>query len=218
MNKKILVLTPHSDDSELGMAGTIAKHCANGDEVIVALVCNHNAERKQEFANACRATGAKPVFLSDEGYCFDDGKMGESPKELVCSVDRLKNEFKPDIMYLPYPSVHQDHCAVYEAGLRSSRLSLNEGEWFIKSVLVYKEPVSQIDIYNTGLVFSVFSDISGEHIKKKMEAIACHKSQILQYPHPSSPEYLDYEARAEGGKCGVEHAEVFAPVRLTLGD
>ena len=36
---------------------------------------------------------------------------------------------KPDEVYLPFPSLHQDHIAVYEAGMRSGRLSMSPDHW-----------------------------------------------------------------------------------------
>lgn len=214
--KKVLVLTPHADDSELGMGGTISKHAANGDTVVVLLIATHSNDkvRVEQFRNACKSMGALPA-LTIRGD-FLDGHVGDNMQSLVGVIDGEKNIFKPDVMYIPFPSVHQDHVAVYEAGLRAARLSLNQSQWHIPTVLVYREPVSQIDIYNTGLNFSLFNDISGRHIEEKMRAIKCHKTEVNAYPHPSSPEYLDYEARAEGGKYGVEHAEVFAAVRGEL--
>lgn len=214
---KVLVLTPHADDSELGMGGTITEHVLANDIVSTVLIADHNSHiRDTQFKKACQALFAKPIIAHELGYWFKDGHIGDDPRRLTTFIDKIKNEFKPDIMYLPFPSVHQDHCAVYEAGVRASRLSLNEDEWFIPTVLVYREPVSQIDIYSPNLQFSLFKKLSPLAVDRKSSAIKAHKSEILPYPHPSSPEYLDYEARAEGGKCGVTHAEVFAAIRLTM--
>lgn len=214
--KVVLVLTPHADDSELGMGGTIAKHHQNGDKVVILCIATHSndAVRIRQFEEACYTMSATPL-VAGRGV-FIDGHLGDDMRELVGLIDSYKNKYKPDILYIPYPSVHQDHVAVYEAGLRAARLSLSDRQWHIPTVLVYREPVSQIDIYQTGLQFSLYVDISGQPIKRKMEAIACHKTEVLPYPHPSSPEYLDHEARTEGGLYGVEHAEVFAAVRGQL--
>lgn len=216
MGKSILVLSPHADDSELGMGGTIAKHHQDGDEVRVLCIATHNDDkaRMRQFVEACYVMSALPLVVG-RGV-FIDGHLGDDMKGLVAFIDSYKNKYKPDILYIPYPSVHQDHVAVYEAGLRAARLSLSDKQWHIPTVLVYREPVSQIDIYQTGLQFSLYVDISGLPMQRKMEAIACHKTEVLPYPHPSSPEYLDYEARTEGGLYGVEHAEVFAAVRGQL--
>lgn len=216
MGKIILVLTPHADDSELGMGGTIAKHVLDGDEVHILCIATHSNDtvRMIQMDKAAQVLGAN-LFYPERGQ-FRDGHIGEDMPALVGMIDHYKNGFKPDILYLPFPSVHQDHVSAYEAGLRSARISLSDSQWYIPTVLVYREPVSQVDIYSTGLQFSLFTDISGEPIKKKMEAISKHETEVLPYPHPSSPEYLDYEARAEGGLYGVEHAEVFAAVRKAL--
>lgn len=217
MKRKVLVFTPHADDSELGMGGTIAKHILDGDYVRTVLIADHkDPVRIDQFYEACSILRSMPVLACMEGWSFQDQHIGEDMSKLVGFMDYVKNKFQPDLVYLPFPSVHQDHCAVYEAGVRMARLSLNEKEWFIPSVLVYREPVSQMDIYSPNLQFSLFNELPPEAVKRKLEAIKAHKTEILEYPHPSSPEYLDYEARAEGGKCGVEHAEVFAALRVRL--
>lgn len=216
MKKTVLVLSPHADDSELGMGGTVAKHVRKGDDVYVVCMATHRNDdiRIAQFESAVKTLGATP--LEALRGKFNDGKVGESMADLVSTIDDFKNKIKPDILYLPYPSIHQDHIAVYEAGLRSARISLSDRQWFIPNVLVYREPVSQIDVYATGLKFDLFSILDDADIKRKMDAVECHKSEILPYPHPSSPKYLEYEARNEGGKCGVMFAEAFAAVRMAI--
>lgn len=216
MGKTVLVLSPHADDSELGMGGTIAKHVRKGDDVHVVCIATHGSDdvRVAQFEAAVETLGAKPAL--SQRHRFNDGEVGKSMADLVFSIDKIKNNIEPDILYLPYPSVHQDHVAVYEAGLRSARISLSDRQWFVPTVLVYREPVSQVDIYSTGLKFDLFSILEDSDMKKKMNAVSCHKSEILPYPHPSNPKYLEYEARSEGGKCGAMFAEVFAAVRMTI--
>lgn len=215
--KKVVVFSPHADDSELGMGGTIAKHTMNGDRVYTVLIADHHdSTRDEQFEKACRILGSTSIRSNMEGCDFEDRYVGQDMASLVRYMDMIKNDIKPDLVYLPFPSVHQDHCAVYEAGVRIARLSLSDDEWFIPSVLVYREPVSQIDIYNPSLQFNLYNELPSEAVKKKSEAIKAHETEILEYPHPSSPEYLDYEARTEGGRCGVEHAEVFAALRVRL--
>ena len=44
---------------------------------------------------------------------------------------------QPQEMYLPYPDLHQDHIATYEAGMRTARASMKKDHWYVPSVFVY---------------------------------------------------------------------------------
>lgn len=216
--KTVLVLTPHADDSELGMGGTIAAMVEKGVKVYVALLATHRTlddKRVEQFEEAIKILGATPIVAPREN--FPDGNIDSGDRsKLVMYIDLLKNEFKPDALFLPFPATHQDHLTVYEAGLASARISLSESQKHIDNIFVYREPVSKTDVYNTGLSFSIYQPLKKRHISLKKQALYAHKTEILPYPHPSSPEYAEYEARTEGGVCGYEFAEVFASIRSLL--
>lgn len=216
--KKVLILTPHADDSELGMGGTIAKLVEEGNRVTVLLLATHRTqddERVKQFEEAIIILGAEPLVAPRSR--FHDGNMGNLHRDsLVGYIDEVKNSIRPDTIFLPFPATHQDHMAVYEAGLASARISLSESQKHIDNIYVYREPVSKIDVYNTGLNFSLYVPLKKHHIDLKKQALYAHKTEILPYPHASSPEYAEYEARTEGGVCGNEFAEVFASVRSLL--
>lgn len=215
---RILILTPHADDSELGMGGTISKLAENNRQVYVLLLATHRTndeERVKQFEEAVTSLGAIPL-VAPRGK-FTDGNMSNQNRgDLVGYIDSIKNEYQPDSLFLPFPATHQDHMAVYEAGLASARISLSESQKHIDNIFIYREPVSKTDVYNTGLNFSIYNPLEKRHIEAKKKALYCHKTEILPYPHASSPEYAEYEARTEGGVCGQEFAEVFASIRSMM--
>ena len=67
--------------------------------------------------------------------------------EMVGAIDAIMAELKPEELYLPFPSLHQDHIAVYEAGMRSCRLSMSLDHWVPPSVLVYDIAVYDVNLY-----------------------------------------------------------------------
>jgi len=214
VKKNIVILSPHSDDSELGMAGTAAKHVLAGDKVTIVLVATHtDFNRVKEFVSAAAAIGAWCHIVEEP--VFRDGTLDQNFKELVNCLDGLMMEYEPDTLYIPYPSQHQDHRAVYEAGIATSRISLNKDHWHIKNLLVYSEPVSEIEMYDTGLKMSYYVDISGEPLVRKMKAIACHSSQNLPPPNPSNADFLKAEAITAGGAVNMLAAEKFSVLRYS---
>jgi LmbE family N-acetylglucosaminyl deacetylase len=150
---------------------------------------------------------SEPVFM--------DGTLDQNPKELMTALDDLMRQWKPDTLYIPYPSQHQDHRAVYEAGIGTSRISLNPNHHHIKNLLVYSEPVSEVELYETGLRMNYFVDISGRPLECKLNAIKCHASQNLPAPNPSNADFLRAEAVAAGGAVGMLAAERFSVLRYS---
>lgn len=210
----VAVLSPHADDETLGMGGTVAKHVLAGDEVYVLLVAKHSDKnRHKEFHDAVEALGATSVEITEPEY--RDGTLDQNVRELAATIDDLMRNLKPDRLYIPYPSQHQDHRAVYEVGVITSRISLNANHWHIKDLLVYTEPVSEIEMYDTGLRPNLFVDISGDPLDMKLKAIAAHGSQNLPPPNPSNADFLKAEAIAAGGAVGMLAAERFCVLRLS---
>ncbi|MBM3173366.1 MAG: PIG-L family deacetylase [Chloroflexi bacterium] len=219
-----LVITPHPDDDEYGIAGTVAKWVREGKEVVYAVCTNGNkgtpdpnmkpeklAEiRQQEQQAAARVLGVKEVvFLHLEDQALED--TPEFRKQIV----RLIRTYKPEVMATsdPYRRYiwHRDH-----------RIT---GQVVLDAVFPYaRDHLAYPDLLEAGLqphkVKEVllwgaenpnyFSDISDTY-DIKMQALHCHKSQVGQ--HPTGWEELmkqRYESLAEGK--GFKMAEAFYKV------
>lgn len=57
-----------------------------------------------------------------------------------------------------------------------------------------------------------YIDIS-DTIDMKIEAFSKYTKQILQYPHPRSPEVVRIKAQQRGAEVGYQYAEAFHIVR-----
>lgn len=90
--KKILVISPHSDDAELGMGGTMDKLSKDGCE-IKHLVFDH------EFAIR---------------------SFPEHRQEILDRLIETRDKFKPDTVFCPATTdVHQDHQVVNAETIRA---------------------------------------------------------------------------------------------------
>ncbi len=167
---KVVVLSPHPDDLELFVGGTVLKHLARGDEVVEILVtdgqkgCPENfavslsggkplkdvgKRRRAEAESAARFLNIeiRPLGLMDGELKRDDGQP------IVRSVRRES----PDLIYAPEPEtpyyLHPDHLFV-------GKLSLS-----FRPVRLYHSlrPNLRVDI-------RAFR-------KEKMRAIMFHRSQ-----------------------------------------
>src|SRR6478735_1986311 len=109
-----LVVAPHMDDESLGCGGLRAKQ---PDDCTIVVVTDSGEERAREHANALRLLGVRDSITVG----MPDGEVSGQMTRLVTALDDLFVELRPDEVYLPFPSLHQDHIAVYEAGMRACR-------------------------------------------------------------------------------------------------
>lgn len=181
--KKILAFAPHSDDLSIGAGGFIA-HLAKKN--IIVPVCGYTgwrgvngANSKQEAAllrekemkKEAKILGLKsPVFLRLNTYESEKKSDKEKDKQKIKAL--IKKE-KPEIIFLPNQlDLHPRHKLLTK---------------LILSVL------SEINAKNIGLIFyeipwSVFSSnefnfivpLSSELMKRKIDAIRAHKSQLVR--------------------------------------
>jgi LmbE family N-acetylglucosaminyl deacetylase len=224
---QIMVVTPHPDDAEYGVAGTAARWAREGKE-IVYVVCTSGDKgtsdanmkpeeiaktREQEQLAAAKLLGVREViFLRHPDQSLED--TPEFRKELV----RLIRMYRPETVVTADPHRryiwHRDHRITGRVTLDAvfpyarDRLSypdlLDEGldPHYVRQVLLWasEDPNYRSDITDT-------YDI-------KLAALRCHKSQIGQYPSPEMEKWLRqrHEMMAEGED--FELAEAFHRVEV----
>ena len=201
---KRLVLTPHCDDETLGCGGLLTKY---PDECAVVVVAAPDEVRLKEFEVAKEILGYRTSRILD----FEDGNVGDDMHYLVKRLDHVVAELRPQELYLPFPSMHQDHIALYEAGIRAGRLSMTEGHWFTPSLFVYDVSAYDVNLYPTDLRWNVFEALSETHIDRKVEALGAYSSQAITGPHPINS--VKQQASVVGHARQVPWAEPFALIR-----
>lgn len=201
---KRLILAPHCDDETLGCGGLLAKYPAECGVVVVA---SPDEVRLKEFCVAKEILGYEAAhFLG-----LTDGNVGADMHELVGILDRVVSQLRPEELYLPFPSIHQDHIATYEAGIRAGRLSMTEGHWFTPSLFVYDIAAYDVALYPTNLDWNVFEALSEECIDKKVDALGSYASQAVTGPHPVNS--AKQQAAVTGHARQLDWAESFSLVR-----
>jgi len=200
-----LIVAPHCDDEALGCGGLIAKY---PEDCTVVVLAKPDDVRRKEFEEARAILGYEDAHF----FNIPDGYVGDDMAHLVGMLDLALAEIQPDELYLPYPSMHQDHIAGYEAGVRASRLSMSEGHWFPPSVFVYDVAAYDLDLYPTDLRWNTFESLEEPHINAKMEAIAQYASQQVVTPHPANS--IKQQAETLGAARQVHWVEQYAMVRV----
>lgn len=217
---KVLVVACHPDDELLGAGGTVAKHAADGDEVVLAIVCEgismrydpvRHEEVRRQAAEAGAILGAAEVVHAD----LPDQKLDTLPiSDVIGVVEGLVTRFTPEVVYTHFGGdVNRDHQVLAEAVLVAARPYAAPG---VREILMFETPSSTE--WSSPSVLpafqpSVFVDVSTT-LEKKVEAFLRYTAEVRPWPHPRSPEALRERARHWGSLVNRKAAEPFVPVRL----
>lgn len=227
--QRMLVVAPHADDEAYGCAGTMAKVKAAGGEVYAIVVSvgdmHHYKAEDAEVAGETREAELRAAMdtLKVDGYeiLFRDTqthlRLDAVPRrDLIALLERdaqyAVDKIRPTVIVLPHPSYNQDHEAVFKAGFAACRPHLRADKPFINMVLACD--AAQLG-WGDGFRPDLYVDIS-EHLTTKLDALACHRSQLRRYPDPGSIKNVEHLARLRGANIAVDAAEAFECHRVVL--
>ncbi len=230
-HERVLVIAPHADDETAGAGGLISRVKADGGKAFVMVMSVgdldhftglrrhvHGKQRADELAAAMKTLGADDydIVLRDSSLHMRLDTLAR--RELINYIEsnsRLATEkTKPTIIVLPAPSFNQDHEAVFKAGMTACRPHLAKLKAFQRIVLVADAP--QLAWGKERFFPNFYVDISGAHLQRKLQAFACHKSQLRPSPHQGAVDALRLLAEARGREISVEAAEAFECMRVVL--
>ncbi|RLI90979.1 MAG: PIG-L family deacetylase [Candidatus Altiarchaeales archaeon] len=208
MFSKILMLSPHTDDAELGCGGSIAKFLEEGKDVYyVALSsCEKSVPPeyppdilKKEVKKATRALGIKEENLIL--YDFPVRDFPEHRQKILDTLIEIRERIKPEIVFTPSSyDTHQDHITVMKETLRAFKKC---------TILGYEQPWNNIT-FNT----LAFIPLREEHIQKKIDALKCYETQ--KYRKYLNPEFIRGLANTRGTQLEEKYAEAFEVIRWVL--
>jgi bacillithiol biosynthesis deacetylase BshB1 len=211
MSKRFLVVSPHPDDVELGLGGTILKLKKQGHKVFIVDLTNGEPtpygteeRRMREAQKAAEVLGvdARCNLGLENRYLFDT-------KEARLKLAEVIRIFKPDILFCPYPEdAHPDH-------VMASRIT--EGaRFYAKYTKVNLKGQPHYPFYlfyyfclhlRTLPEISFLVDIS-EEFQQKMKAIRCYRSQFVDNPKNRFVfDYIKTQNKYLGSLIRVEYAE-----------
>lgn len=188
---KAMVIMAHPDDADFTSAGTVAKWCAEGWEVIYVLVTGGDkgthddamhpeklaALREQEQREACKVLGVKELICL--GY--PDGFVPDDP-ELRGTIVRLLRLYRPDVV-VTWDAFrgsfnHRDHRNV-------GRVTMDAIYPVVRDRLFYEhdeeDGLASHQVNEVLLAGAADPDYVvdvTEYWERKVDAILCHTSQI----------------------------------------
>jgi LmbE family N-acetylglucosaminyl deacetylase len=198
-----IVISPHIDDEILGCGGTLDQntlvlHCGIEDRSSISA-----EERLDEIKKAQNILGFKMKLLRKNVV------NNYNVSDLIPDIEKIINEYRPEKVYIPYPSYNQDHVAVYQAALVALRP--HDINHFVKKVLVYEQPHVFLwdNTHNIDGSFKPNYYVKID-IEKKIKAYQALPSQIRAFRSPSTITNL---ASLRGQQSNCDYAEAFKIIR-----
>jgi bacillithiol biosynthesis deacetylase BshB1 len=212
----ILVVAPHPDDAELGMAGTIMRAKEEGLRVgILDLTSGEPTPHGSPEIRARETAAATKILNVDwrENLGLVNRKL-EHTLEARAQLANVFRRVRPRLIFAPYwVDSHPDHVAatdLIEAARFWSKLTKSEleGEPFFPSRILYYFCVHLRIVTPPAFVI----DISAYWARKRA-SMECYHSQFIAGREEQSPSFIDRwrdHAAFWGWSIGVDYGEPFA--------
>ncbi|MEX2227898.1 MAG: PIG-L family deacetylase [Dehalococcoidia bacterium] len=188
---RALIITAHPDDAEFLAGGTVAKMCAMGWEVTLAVATSGDkgtrdanlrpqelaAMREAEQRAAADVLGLHRVVF----WGMPDGWLEEGP-ELRGMVVKLIRQLKPDVVVtwdgFRAGFNHTDHRAIGRAVRDALYPAAHDPHYYGELTRAGIGPWRTAELLLAGSQDADCHVDIGPYLEKKVDAILCHKSQI----------------------------------------
>ena len=206
--KSVYVLSPHTDDGELGAGGLITRLIESGANVFYFAFSTAEKSVPKEFAknvlkteviNATAKLGIKKENVII--YNYEVRKLNYARQEILEDLIKHRNELKPDLVLMPsLGDIHQDHSTIAQEGLRA----------FKNTTILGYELIWNNLTFNT----TSFVTLEKKHVQSKCNALKEYKSQGKR--NYMSEEFIYSLAKTRGVQIGSEYAESFEVIRWVI--
>jgi LmbE family N-acetylglucosaminyl deacetylase len=204
---KILLLSPHTDDIELGAGGTVIKLLKEKNNDIfwaVFSICEDAVPEglppdtlEKEFTTVASKLGIRNYRTSS----FLNKKFPQYQQEILSQLDKIKSEFKPDLVISPsLNDFHQDHKTIAEEAVRVFKKDA--------SIIGYELPWNNL-VFNPQLIVR----LTETQMQEKWDVLSIYKSQFILKRNYFSRDFIFGWARMRGVQCNAEYAEAFEVIR-----
>ena len=209
MFSRILVLSPHTDDGEIGAGGTIARFVEEGKEIYYVAFSSCEASVPKGFPEDVLKIECKKATnilgIKSENVILLEYEVRTFPlhrQEILDDMIALNRQIKPELVLVPSSNdIHQDHQVIYAEALRAFKKNA--------SIWGYEHPWN-----NLTFTTDIFVKLEERHIKKKIEAMKQYKSQSFRIYFDE--EYIKALAYMRGTQVDYPFAETFELIRLLV--
>lgn len=204
---KVLVLSPHPDDGELGAGGTIARFVEEGREVyyIAFSTCEvsiPNGFAKDVMKVECQKSTGQ-LGIPPDNLTMLDYEVRTFPahrQQILQYLVDFNERIKPDLTLVPSSNdTHQDHQTIHYEALRAFKKT--------SSIWGYEHPWNNLTFTTDILV-----KLDERHLAKKIDALKHYQSQ--DYRPYLDKQYITALAYTRGTQVNCSYAETFELVRF----
>tara|TARA_B100000780_G_C21073967_1_gene432266 strand:+ start:75 stop:710 length:636 start_codon:yes stop_codon:yes gene_type:complete len=206
--EKVLVLSPHTDDGELGAGGLIARLVESGSQVkyLGFSACEESVPAgfpqdilRRECVDACAVLGIQSDMVQILDYRVR--RFSEKRQEILDDMISIRNSFRPELVICPsLGDVHQDHGVIAQEAVRAFKQNC---------LLSYELPWNSFSFNN-----QLGVRLTEEQVEKKANAIGCYKSQ--GHRDYMQEDYIVAAAKTRGCQLGTSFSEMYEVIRWVL--
>lgn len=200
---RLLILSPHPDDAELGAGATIKKYQNNEIRWMVFSDCvdslpegSDNNRLIHEFKAVCHLAKINDCDL----ISFPVRRFSEYRQDILELLIKERDKFKPDLIIGPsLNDTHQDHTVIAHEMVRAFKNA---------SILSYELPWN--NLISRG---NYFEKITFEQLSFKLKILSKYQSQVEKHRPYFDPDYIRSLAITRGSQINTNYAEAFELIR-----
>ncbi|MCI0445824.1 PIG-L family deacetylase [bacterium] len=216
--KKVMVVSAHPDDTEIGMGGTVAKLSATGCTIVSVVLTDGRRSpnpfalsqeemtemRSEETKRAARILGVNRTIFFD----LESISTPESSENAIRKLSEVIDSVMPEEIFTLHPELdrHPTHRLAGKISIDAIKRS------HLRTVIVWAYEVW--GLFNS---WDRFEDIT-DQIGTKLKAIGEHKSQLAAIPYAEGITGLNrwraVFADPKQEKATATFAEVFLKLKL----
>ena len=198
----MLVLSPHTDDGELGAGGLLSQTTQKIKFVTFSTVKESipNGLPKDTLKVECKLSMMHLGITDYDILDYPVRRFDEHRQDILEQLIVYKKSYKPDMVLVPCRNdQHQDHQIITSEAIRAFKTSA--------CILGYEEPWSVL-----GDNLNFFTKLTAKDIDHKWDALSQYKSQIglRQY---FTRDFMFGLATMRGVQCNTKYAEAFEVIR-----
>ena len=205
----VLVLSPHTDDAELGCGATMSRLIREGNRVYVAVFSTCEESLPNGFLPGTLKTecidSLTSLGISKDDIFFYDYRVrvfNYSRQNILDDLVVLKNRVSPSIVFIPsVADYHQDHRTIADEAVRCFKNNC--------SILSY-----ELIWNNTSFKNQIYYDISKEDVANKIAALSRYETQNHRIYFQNN--FIEALATVRGAQNGIRYAEVFEVIRYKI--
>ena len=200
---RVMVLSPHTDDGEIGVGGVTARMLEEEHEVHYVILSVPLPELHRECSQSINTFKTENNGIHLHMYNFETRIFPEKRQEILQTLYDLNEKIKPDLVFTPSTyDYHQDHETTTKEAIRGFRHTSILGYIIPYNCRTWKE--------------DVFISFTEQHLWTKISALSNYISQRQLGRSALFSENIRHEAVLRGLQCKRDYAEVFENIKLII--